>query len=82
MAKEKLIIYREMDGLKVTPESNFNARIRDERRVTNCSAFSNAEEVREYFCQYFGCKDEEEAERKAEEVFKMLESLEVTIEEE
>lgn len=59
MGKEKLIIYRELDGLKVTPESNFNTRIRDERRVTNCSAFSDAEEVREYFCKYFGCKDED-----------------------
>lgn len=56
---EKLIIYRELSGLKVTPESNYNARIRNERRVTDCSAFSNAEEVREYFCKYFGSKDED-----------------------
>ena len=56
---EKLIIYRELDGLKVTPESNFNARIRNERRVTDCSAFSNAEEIRQYFCKYFGNKDED-----------------------
>ena len=57
MANEKLIIYRELDGLKVTPENNFIARIRDERKVTNCSAFSDAEEIREYYCKYFGCKD-------------------------
>lgn len=56
---EKLIIYRELSGLKVTPESNYNARIRNERRVTDCSAFSNAEEVREYFCKYFGSKDDD-----------------------
>lgn len=56
---EKLIIYRELDGLKVTPESNFNVRIRNERRVTNCSAFSNAEEVREYFVRYFGSRDDD-----------------------
>lgn len=56
---EKLIIYRELSGLKVTPESNYFARIRNERRVTDCSAFSNAEEVREYFCKYFGSKDED-----------------------
>jgi hypothetical protein len=56
---EKLIIYKELDELKVTPESNYNARIRNERRVTDCSAFSSAEEIREYFCKYFGCKDED-----------------------
>lgn len=56
---EKLIIYRELGRLKVTPESNYNAIIRNERRVTDCSAFSNAEEVREYFCKYFGSKDED-----------------------
>lgn len=59
MANEKLIIYRESDGLKVTPESNYNARIRNERKVTNCTAFASAEDVREYFCKYFGCKDED-----------------------
>lgn len=56
---EKLIIYRELGWLKVTPESNYNAIIRNERRVIDCSAFSNAEEVREYFCKYFGSKDED-----------------------
>lgn len=56
---EKLIIYRESDGLKVTPESNFNARIRDERKVTNCAGFPDAESVREYFCKYFGSKDDD-----------------------
>ena len=56
---EKLIIYKDYSGLKVTPESNYNARIRNERKVTDCSAFSNAEEVIEYYCKYFGCKPED-----------------------
>ena len=56
---EKLIIYRDLSGLKVTPESNYNARIRNERRVTNGSAFSNAEEIIAYYCKYFGYKPED-----------------------
>lgn len=56
MANEKLFIYRELDGLKVTPESNYNGT-QDVHKVIGCQWFETAEEVREYFCKYFGCKD-------------------------
>ena len=50
---EKLIIYDEM-GLKVTPASNYNLRIRNERKVTDCSEFTTAIDIIAYYCKYFG----------------------------
>ena len=56
---EKLIIYKDLAGLKVTPVSNYNARIRNERKVTDCHEFEDAEQIREYFVKYFGSRDDD-----------------------
>lgn len=56
---EKLIIYRDFGGLKVTAESNYNVRCADAHKITDCSAFESAEDVREYFVKYFGSRDED-----------------------
>ena len=55
----KMVIFKDLFGYAVTPEDNYNARIRDERKVTNCSAFSSAEEIIGYFCKYFNSKPED-----------------------
>lgn len=55
---EKLIICRDLGGLKVTPESNYNG-MQNEDKIVRCSEFPDAEAVRDFFCKYFGCKDED-----------------------
>ena len=51
---ERLIIYRDLGGLKVTPESNYESRIRNERKVKDCSQFDNPHEIVEYYIRWFG----------------------------
>lgn len=56
MKNEKMVIFKELDTLYVTGEENYNARIRNARKVTNCRAFDTAEEIVEYFIKYFKCE--------------------------
>lgn len=55
MTKEKLVLYRDPDGYKVTPESNYHAMIRNARQVTDCSGFANPDEIIRYYCRWFRC---------------------------
>lgn len=50
----KLMIYRDLSGLKVTPEENYHALYRNERVVTDCSAFDSPKEIVDYYCKWFG----------------------------
>lgn len=56
---EKMIIYRDFDGLKATFESNYSTRCRDFRKILDLHNFHDAEEAREYICTYFGYRDED-----------------------
>lgn len=51
----KIIIYKTLKGYAVTNEQNYNAKIRNAREVHDCSDFSSADEIIEYYCKYFGC---------------------------
>lgn len=55
----KTVIFKTFNGYATTSEDNYNARIRNERKVTDCSAFASPEEIIKYFCKYFGCKADE-----------------------
>lgn len=48
------IIYKDLSGYKMTTEANYNARIRDERKVSDFSAFNSASEIIDYCTKYFG----------------------------
>ena len=47
------VIYKDLFGLKVTTEENYNARIRDERKVTDLSSFNSPEQAIDYFVTYY-----------------------------
>ena len=49
----KYIIYRNGFGLSMTTEENYNARIMDANKVTNLDGFANAEEARDWMCDYY-----------------------------
>ena len=53
------IIFKDLKGYKMTDEANYNARIRNERKVSDWSAFSSAEEIIEYCVKYYGGTAEE-----------------------
>lgn len=46
------VIYKDLFGLKVTTEENYNARIRDERKVANLYEFDSPEQAIEYLTAY------------------------------
>ena len=50
----KYVIYRECGRLKVTPESNYRAFIRNARLVQDCSAFGSPAEIIAYYVKWFG----------------------------
>ena len=49
-----LVIYKDVSGYKVTGIDNYNARIMDANKVTDCSDFETPEQIVDYFCKYFG----------------------------
>lgn len=55
----KTVIFKTLKGYATTNEENYNARIRNERRVMDCSRFDTPEEIIEYYCKYFGATEEE-----------------------
>ena len=55
----KMVIFKNLSGYAVTPEDNYNAYIRNERKVMDCSAFSSPEEIIEYYCKYFNSTPED-----------------------
>ena len=55
----KTVIFKTLKGYATTSEENYNSRIRNERKVTDCSAFGSTTEIIDYYCKYFGSKPEE-----------------------
>lgn len=56
---KKYVIFRK-GSWKFTTAENYHARIRNERRVTNCEGFGSPAEIIEYFCSaYADMKPEE-----------------------
>ena len=55
----KWIIFKNFKGYAVTSVDNYNARIRDERKVVDCSAFDSPEEIIEYYCKWFNSAPED-----------------------
>lgn len=57
--EKKYVIFNQ-GGWKFTTAENFHARIRNERRVTNCEDFGSPAEIIDYFClAYADMKPEE-----------------------
>ncbi len=52
-----MVIYRECGRLKVTTEGNYNAIIRNARKVQDCGEFETPTEIIEYYCKYFGSNE-------------------------
>lgn len=55
----KMVIYKCHGTYYVTNEENYNAVIQNAREIHKLQDFNSAEEVIEYFCKYFGSKDED-----------------------
>lgn len=49
---KKYVIFNQ-GGWKFTTAENYHSRIRNERKITNCAAFTNPTEIIEYFCKYY-----------------------------
>lgn len=49
----KYIIFKDFDGYKMTDIDNYNARIRNERKVSNWSEFDNPTDIINYCYKYF-----------------------------
>ena len=57
--RTKLVIYKSFGSYKCTTFSNYFGMIRNERLVQDCSAFDSAAEIIEYYCKWFGSKEED-----------------------
>lgn len=55
----EMVIYKGLSGWMVTTKQNYCARIQDARKITDCSAFNNPDEIIEYYCKWFNSKKEE-----------------------
>lgn len=53
------IIWNDGNGYKMTTEANYNAFIRDARKVSDFSAFDSADEIIAYCVKWFGGKAED-----------------------
>ena len=51
-SKEKLVIYKQFGGFRVTPESNYNARIQDARKIQKIDDAESADEIIKYYIKY------------------------------
>ena len=55
----KTVIFKTIKGYATTDEANYNAYIRNERKVMDCSAFESPDEIIAYYCKFFGAKPDE-----------------------
>lgn len=53
----KQVIFKECERLKVTTEQNYNAFVRDSRKVQDCGSFDSPAEIIEYYCKWFGSQE-------------------------
>lgn len=54
-----LVIYKGLAGFCVTTQDNYNSRIMNANKVTDCSDFENPEQIIEYYCKWFNAKRED-----------------------
>jgi hypothetical protein len=57
---DRLVIYKAIGNLKVTPESNYNTRIQNARKIMDASNFDSPTEIIAYFIQYGWAQSESE----------------------
>lgn len=57
--KEKLVIYKDLGGYKVTPKSNYGTRISNAKKITDASKFDSAKEIIDYYKKWFGSTDDD-----------------------
>ena len=55
----KTVIYKENGIYKTTNEENYNKTIRNARQIHNMYDFETAEEIMEYYMNWFGCTRED-----------------------
>ena len=55
----KIVIYKAGGIYYTTTEENYNARIQNARAINKMQDFNSAEEIIDYYCQYFGNKTED-----------------------
>lgn len=54
---EKKVIYKDLQGYKVTSQDNYNARIQDCNKIQDCKDFTSANEIIEYYVKYCKCSE-------------------------
>lgn len=54
-----MVIYKDLDGYKVTPKSNYEARIQDARKIQTAKDFDSAQEIIDYYVKYFKSSPED-----------------------
>ena len=56
---DKIVIYKELGDYKTTSKANYNARIRDARKIQTLSDFESAREIMDYYNKYFHTTDDD-----------------------
>lgn len=56
---EKTVIYKKLGTFYTTPESNFNNRVQNSRRIQKLDDFESVDEIKDYFKKYFGSTDDD-----------------------
>ncbi|MBO7694146.1 MAG: hypothetical protein J6T10_16125 [Methanobrevibacter sp.] len=51
-SEDKLVIYKSLGKYRVTPESNYNARVQNARKVQKLDDFESADEIIDYYVKY------------------------------
>lgn len=51
-SKDKLVIYKLLGEYKVTPKSNYEARVQDARKIKDAKDFESAREIIDYYKKY------------------------------
>ena len=51
--REKLVIYKSLGDFKITPESNFKARIQNANKITDLKDFDTVDEIIDYYKKGF-----------------------------
>lgn len=55
----KIVIFKQGGVYYTTTEENYNAKIQNARVIHKMDNFNNAEEIKDYYCEYFGSKPED-----------------------
>lgn len=57
--REKLVIYKSLGDFKITPESNFKARIQNANKITDLKDFDTVDEIIDYYKKWFHSTDDD-----------------------